>query len=230
MAARKNHKSNTRTRLLQAGGEIFAQYGFRGATVRRIARRAHANVAAVNYYFAGKEGLYLAVLEHTFAVAKSKYPPDLGLGAEAGAPERLHAFVSSFLLQLLDEGRPAWHGRLMVREIADPSPVLHRVVDEMIRPLYQQLLEIVSRLTGPGAGDEAVRLAAMSIMGQCLFYRNSRPVVSRLHQGAYDAGRIREIADHITAFSLRGLKGAGGGSCTPGSWGSANAGQGEANE
>jgi AcrR family transcriptional regulator len=211
MAATKHHKPDTRNRLLQAGGEIFAQYGFRGATVRRIARRAHANVAAVNYYFAGKEGLYLAVLEHTFAVAKSKYPPDPGLGAEAGAPARLRAFVSSFLLRLLDEGRPAWHGRLMVREIADPSPVLDRVVDEMIRPLYEQLVGIVCELIGPGAGDDAVQLAAMSIMGQCLFYRNSQPVVSRLYQRQFDADRIREIAEHITAFSLQALQGAGAG-------------------
>lgn len=208
MTAQKHGKLDTRTRLLQAGGKIFAQDGFRGATVRAIARQAQANVAAINYYFAGKEGLYLAVIEHTFAAAQAKYPPDLGLDAEAGAPQRLHAFVSSILLRILDEGRPAWHGKLMIREIADPSPVLDRVVEEMIRPLYQQLAGIVGELLCPGASVEAVQLAAMSIMGQCLFYRNSRPVVSRLHPGKFDADRIRQIAEHITAFSLRALQGA----------------------
>ena len=85
MASSKQHRIDTRTRLLQAGGEIFAQYGFRAATVRRIARKAQANVAAVTYHFAGKEGLYLAVLEHTFATAQSKYPALPAPGAEVGA-------------------------------------------------------------------------------------------------------------------------------------------------
>ncbi|NTV14904.1 MAG: CerR family C-terminal domain-containing protein [Desulfobulbaceae bacterium] len=209
MASPKHHRLDTRTRLLQAGGEVFAQYGYRAATVRRIAKKADANVAAVNYYFSGKEGLYLAVLEHTFATAQGKYPAAPASPGAAAAPERLRAFITAFLLRLLDEGRPAWHGRLMVREIADPSPVLDRVVEGMIRPLYEQLAGIVGELLGPGAGEEEIRLAAMSIMGQCLFYRNSRPVVSRLYQGQYDAGRIREIAEHISAFSLRALEGIG---------------------
>lgn len=209
MTTPKHHRLDTRTRLLQAGGEVFAQYGFRAATVRRIARKAQANVAAVTYHFAGKEGLYLAVLEHTFATAQNRYPAAPARAAAGGAGERLRAFIHSFLLRLLDEGRPAWHGRLMVREIADPSPVLDRVVEEMIRPLYDQLAGIIGELLGPGAGDEEIRLSAMSIMGQCLFYRNSRPVVSRLYQGHYDAGRIQEIAEHISTFSLRALQGEG---------------------
>ena len=210
MTAPKHHRLDTRTRLLQAGGEIFAQYGFRAATVRRIAKKADANVAAVNYYFSGKEGLYLAVLEHTFAAAQNKYPTTPSSPGIGDAPERLRAFITAFLLRLLDEGRPAWHGRLMVREIADPSPVLDRVVNNMIRPFFEQLAAIIGELLGPGAVEEEIRLAAMSIMGQCLFYRNSRPVVSRLYQGRYDVGRIKEIAEHISVFSLRALQGSGG--------------------
>lgn len=206
MATQKRPRQSTRERLLRAGGEVFARFGFRGATVRRIAQKAQANVAAVNYYFNGKEGLYLAVLEHTFTAAKSKYPPDLGVAESAPAPERLHAFVTAFLCRILDEGRPAWHGKLMIREISDPSPVLGRVVEESIRPLFNRLTGIVGELIGPGAKDEEIRLAAMGIMGQCLFYRNSRPVVARLYPGRLDAARIQEIADYITAFSLRALQ------------------------
>jgi AcrR family transcriptional regulator len=211
MQGKIKKKTETRTRLLQAGGEIFAQYGFRGATVRRIARKAQANVAAVNYYFASKEGLYLAVLEHTFATAKGKYPPDQGLAENAGAEERLRAFIGSLLMRILDTGRPAWHGRLMIREIADPSPVLDRMVDEAIRPMYDRLAGIVGELLAPGADEEAVRLGTMSVMGQCLFYHHAGPVISRLHREKLDAAGIRAVADHITAFSLLALQGRGGG-------------------
>ena len=200
-------RQDTRMRLLQVGVEIFARDGFRGATVRSIARLAKANVAAVNYHFANKEGLYRAVLEHSFTVAMAKYPPDLGLEKTAGPAEQLHAFVTSMLLRLLDEGRPAWHGQLMIRELADPSPVLDRVVERTIRPLYERLAAIVGNLLGPTPSDETVRLSAFSIMGQCLFYRSSRPVVARLARGRFDSARIRRIADHVTAFSLQAIQG-----------------------
>lgn len=207
MATEHQRRHDTRQRLLRAGGEVFARDGFRGATVRRIAQRAKANLAAIAYHFGGKEGLYLAVLEQSFAVARAKYPPDMGVAAEAGPEERLRAFITAMLLWMLDKGKLSWHGKLMIRELADPSPVLDRVVEEAIRPLHDRLAGIVGELLAAEADSDAVRLTVMSILGQCLFYRNSQPVVSRLYPGRFDAARIRELAEHITAFSLRALRG-----------------------
>jgi AcrR family transcriptional regulator len=202
---------------LEAAGEVFAEQGFRTATVRDICQRAGANVAAINYHFGDKERLYLEVLKYAHTCAFTKYPPDLGLKPGATPRQRLHAFVRSFLFRVLDEGRPAWHGKLMAREIADPTGALEAIVKDGIRPHFATLRGIVTDLLGPklAADPDRVRYAAWSVVGQCLFYFYGRPVILQLNPGQALTGEALEaVAEHITDFSLAALKhyGKGGGS------------------
>jgi TetR/AcrR family transcriptional regulator, regulator of cefoperazone and chloramphenicol sensitivity len=199
----------TRQRLIEKAGEVFAEHGFRGATVRDICQRAGANVAAVNYHFGHKERLYLEVLRFAHTCAFEKYPPDMGLKAGATPKQRLHAFVRSFLFRVLDEGRPAWHGKLMAREIADPTGALEAIVKDGIRPHFAALRGIVTDLLGPelAADPDRVRYAAWSVVGQCLFYFYARPVILQLHPAqTFAPADLEAIARHVTDFSLAALK------------------------
>lgn len=197
---------DTQQRLLRAAGEVFARCGFRAATVREISRRAQANVAAVNYHFGDKRGLYSAVLKHTLSTALQQFPPDLGTTAGATREERLHAFVRSLLYRMLHEGRPAWHGKLMARELVDPTAALDQVVEEAIQPLYERLIRIVEEFVGKGATKELVRYCTVSIIGQCLVYRHAKPVLSRLQLEELSCPDIERVADHITQFSIVALE------------------------
>jgi AcrR family transcriptional regulator len=198
----------TRQRLLEAAGEVFADQGYRQATVRDICARADANVASINYHFGDKERLYSEVLRYAHGCAIGKYPPSLGLPADAPAERRLHAFVLSFLQRLLDEGRPAWHAKIMSREMAEPTAAMDELVNQQIRPHFMYLRQVVSDLLGRKAADEeTIRLCCNSVVGQCLFYHFGQPVLRRLFPqkvpAMKDCGRI---ADHITRFTLAGLR------------------------
>ena len=200
----KNH--DTRERLLEAAGAVFARRGFRAATVREISQQACANVAAVNYHFGDKEQLYSAVLKYALDSAIKKYPPDLGVPENSPPEERLRAFVRSILLRILDEGRPAWHGRLMVREMARPTAALDQLIEEAIRPLHKRLASIIRELIGSDASDERVRLCTLSIIGQSVFYQYAQPVVSKLYEQKFAPADIERLAEHITQFSLGAIK------------------------
>lgn len=198
--------SETRHRLLEAAGEVFEEHGFRHATVRDICKRADANVAAVNYHFGDKEKLYVAVLRQWSDEAMNKYPPTLGLGSNHAAEQRLESFVRSFLFRVLDEGRPAWHGKLVAREMADPTPVFDSLAETVCRPLYSLLLDIVRDLLGQNATAETVRLCAGSIVGQCLFHHHCRPLNAKLMpEIKLDAAGLDPLARHITRFSLHAI-------------------------
>jgi AcrR family transcriptional regulator len=194
----------TSLRLLEAAGEVFAEQGFRRATIRDICSRAGANIAAVNYHFGDKEKLYIAVLRHWLGEALHNFPPDGGLPPTAPAPQRLHAFVRSWLHRMLGEGIPAWHGKLMAREMSEPTAGFNVIFSESAQPMSQRLHGIVRELIGPDATDRDVRNCAMSIAGQCCFYRHAHEMIIRLHPD-HRPQDIEHLADHITRFSLAAL-------------------------
>ena len=53
----------TREEILNMAQKVFAEVGFKEATVRQICKAAKANVCLISYYFGGKDGLYNAVFE-----------------------------------------------------------------------------------------------------------------------------------------------------------------------
>jgi AcrR family transcriptional regulator len=204
----ENKKTNSKTRaaIMEAAGKIFAEEGYAKATVRDICQNAGANIAAINYHFGDKKGLYLAVLKHYQEIAFQTYPPNLGIKETQKPEEKLRAFIRSFLMRIMDEGRPAWFGKLLAREFTEPTWAFDIMVEEMIRPSFQLITGIVAEIIGNGTKDRKSLLNSMSIVGQCLYFRHSHPVISRLFpREVFGPGQIEELTEHITLFSLRGL-------------------------
>src|SRR5215470_3383713 len=96
MARTLPRSADTRRRLLEAAVEVFAQDGFRKATIQAICRRARANIAAAHYHFGDKERLYAAVFAYAERRAREETPPE-ELHGDGSAEARLRAQVSSFL-------------------------------------------------------------------------------------------------------------------------------------
>ena len=199
--------TETEERLLKAAGEVFAEHGYRAATVRQICEAAGANIAAVNYHFRDKEGLYMAVLRSVSKANAAKYPPHGVLSPGATPEQRLRAYVHALLQRIFDEGRPGWHTKIMGRELIEPTHGFDMIVEEGARPYHQALASIVRDLLGSGANQNAVRLCALSILGQCAYYHHARQVIQRLYpEQKCGKEEIERLAQHITTFSLAGLR------------------------
>lgn len=200
--------AETRRRLLDTAAMVFAEHGFAAATIRMIAGRARVNVAAVNYHFGGKDGLYREVLRHVRRLAYERYPTTYGLNGEATPEERLHAYVRSFLLRSIGADSVPGFGVLMMREMVEPTSALDMIVDEGIRALFDQLVEIVQLLMKAESVGEEVLACARSTISQCVFYLFGRSVISRMApERKFDSGDVEKIADQITTFTLHALKG-----------------------
>lgn len=195
---------DTKTRLLEAAGEEFADKGFDAATIRSIIERARANVAAVNYHFGDKEKLYVqAVIEaHRCGMAPAPEGDEDGLSASEG----LRRYVHDFLSRILAIGdSDSWQQKLMLREMLRPSQASETLVREVIRPKFERLMAVLRRAC-PEADEKRLTAAAFSVVGQCLHYKMARPIGERLIGPERFAGLDLEyLTDHITGFSLAAL-------------------------
>jgi AcrR family transcriptional regulator len=63
---RVNNPEGTRRNIIAVATEEFAAKGFSGARVDEIAARTKTSKRMIYYYFGGKEGLYIAVLEEAY--------------------------------------------------------------------------------------------------------------------------------------------------------------------
>ena len=189
-------------RLLAAAQEVFAERGFKAATVREICRAAGANIAAVNYYFGDKEQLYVEAVKHahtcTGPMGEIDIPP------AAPPVEKLRRFVREMATRMHAPASPTAL-KLMMREMADPGRAAGVVVTEFIQPAAFALRAILRELL-PGADDRQVLMTGFSVMGQCLFYRQNLPVAelifSKDEVAALDADAV---ADHVVRFTLAAL-------------------------
>lgn len=198
-------RGGARERLIDAAGEIFGEVGYHGATVRDITKKAGVNLAAINYYFRDKEELYWEVLRHA---VKAALDSDAPVAADRLPEEQLRAFIEDFLRHMLDPKRPEWHGKLISREMSSPTRLLDILVETDIRPKRDILERIVVQIAGNGLSENQLSLCCASIMGQCVHYRHSMPVLERLYPALLKGEPpIEMLAAHITAFSLAGIRG-----------------------
>lgn len=195
----------TRAKLLQAAGVVFAEHGFHSATVRDICHRAGANIAAVNYHFGGKEALYRALLQYSFDEAQRKYP--VKIDPSAPPEEKLGSFIATTLERMLDESKASWHGRLMMREMTEPTGQLEAIAESYMRPHFALLLSILNELLGPTVPECRRRLLGLSTFGQLVFYKTCGTAMKCITPDQRTGPEDRKlIAAHVTSVIFAAAK------------------------
>lgn len=193
-----------RQRLLEKAGEIFAEKGFKGTTIRDINERAGTDQASVCYYFGTKEQLYIEAVKH----AACGEPEDMRLEWRSDTPPavKLRDFIRFQLGKLLDPSRPPWLARLIMRELTQPSEACAELVREYIEPKSKILLGILRELLPPDTPRRKYFMTAFSVVGQCHFYCSHKPIIRLLvGEEEYQQLDVATLVEHIAQFTLRAL-------------------------
>jgi AcrR family transcriptional regulator len=195
---------DTRGRLIEAAGAVFAEHGYRAATVREICARAGANVAAINYHFRDKMGLYVAVVRESMGGPGD--PRHLALDGKA-PDEALRLLIGNMVQRIVGGETPAIHLRIMSQELTHPTEALARIAEEVIGPNYALLRGVLGKVMNLDPLHDLVRLCAHSIIGQVVHYGVGKPVIGLLWPAMKMKPRqVGQIARHISDFSLAGIR------------------------
>ena len=192
----------TREKLLEVAGPIFADLGYQATTIREICAGAGANVAAINYHFGDKLGLYTEVLQQSVRAVQLIAVQNT-LDQNTPPEEILRALIRARLRSISGDDLPDWHSRLLAHELAQPTPALRQLIDKVARPICKRLLELIGGMIGLPAKDENTRLCAISVVGQVLAYVLPGPLLTEIWPDLrMTPEQVERIADHVADFSL----------------------------
>lgn len=196
---------DTKHRLLDAAGQVFADKGFEASSVREICQRAEANIAAVHYHFGDKRQLYVAAVR-TAQCAQSDQLPFPDFPPHMPPEARLKGFIRTMFERMLAEDRPNWHLQLMLRELSFPTDACETIVHDYIRPMADTLRGILTDLLPPDVDEATHMRIGFSVVGQILFHYVHQPII-RLLVGpeAYEQMTVSVLTEHVTSFSLAAL-------------------------
>jgi AcrR family transcriptional regulator len=203
----KHDDHDTRERLLEVAGQVFAEKGFAGATGKEICRRAKVNVAAINYHFRGLENLYQAVLREAAARMPSVEMFRSALSGEADPKAKLAA-IFDFASKAITGPLPSsWVIRLIGREAMNPSPAFIALQKEETRPKMLLVKGVIAEIMGLPPSHPAVERGCVSVIAPCSWLLIGkrywlRQVFPNFGFEPADAGALSR---HLTQFSLAGL-------------------------
>jgi AcrR family transcriptional regulator len=206
----KPQNNGTKNRLLESACEVFAKKGYRNATIADICKGAKTNIAAVNYHFRNKKTLYVEAWRQAFNRTLEAHRPDGGVSPDAPAEQRLYGRILSILQQFAE--MDSYVFEVMRKEMANPTGLLTESIRKSIEPLQEELRSIVRELLGKSATEEQVLLCQRSIKAQCFDPMNWQRHHRKLEKAGIRFGLaamkfpVEAIAEHITRFSLAGIR------------------------
>lgn len=157
----------TRLHILETAGQLFAERGFAESTSKEICTRAGTNMAAVNYHFGSRDGLYEAVLieAHRQLVSMDE------LVSLANVPADPRLKLRAFLTHLIEMGsqpKAPWGFRVVLREALSPSPALPVMVRQAVLPKARLIRGLIGGIMGLPDDHPSVQRAMLFAVLPCI--------------------------------------------------------------
>jgi AcrR family transcriptional regulator len=210
----EKNKGNTtdkrvRERLLEVAEELFCKHGLAGTSIRDLAAAAKCNIASVNYYFGGKENLYIELwrghLERMRETRLESIQQVVSRAEGFSLEELLTAFAHSFMGPLVDQHKAHQLIKLMSREMIDEHLPANMFIDEVITPTMKAMGPALLKAC-PNLEQSKVPLVIFSIAGQLVHLVRIHAMFGSKDQAKVPGLDMSAAVEHIVKFSAAGIR------------------------
>lgn len=197
---------NARDIILAAARAEFAEQGFNGARVDRIAARSGLNKQLVYYYFGSKDDLYRIALEAAYSEIRVR---ERDLDLRSLPPQDAIIRLIDFSLNYLAQHRE------FIRMLADENALggPHVKDSEAFRRTNSPLIEMIGATLREGEAQGVFRRGIdplelyISIAGMTFFYFANGVTMSAIFgRDLSTPEALAAYRDHIVALTLAGLR------------------------
>jgi AcrR family transcriptional regulator len=207
---RSSSSEPVRDKLLDAAEELFCEHGFEGTSIRDMAAAAACNIASVNYYFGGKDKLYLEVWRRHLGVMRDKRLASIEnvMSQKDGQPsleELLSSYAEAFVEPVVDREKAGRFIKLMYREMVDRHLPQDVFLEEMIIPVMTALQQALIKVC-PGLSERNARLAILSLVGQLIHTVITETMLEQGDKPEIQKYELADVVEHIVRFSAAGIR------------------------
>jgi AcrR family transcriptional regulator len=159
--------AETRLHILEVAGQLFAEKGFERVTSREICSAAGTNLAAVNYHFGSRDGLYDAVLVEAHgqivglddleSISRSRVAPDA----------KIRELIMLIVRRSSATDLP-WGLRVLVREFMSPSAHVNTLLKQAVLPKLGVARAMIAEFLGVPDEDPLVQRAIAFVVLPCI--------------------------------------------------------------
>ena len=199
-----SRKKSTGELLLDCAGQLFAEHGYSGTSIKMIADASKQNIAAVNYHFGTKQNLFICALKHVLSHIMQPVKTEAGDSKEI-LSVLLRIFIHDRCMFLLSGKAPAWYGKLIVRAGFETPFAEDQKSIEVFKPDFEFLENLAGRIK-KGVDPVRARWWAYSVVGQIFFYVFGHDMIKIAKPDtSFDIRTVNAISEHIYELSLEWL-------------------------
>ena len=161
----ESHESSRAERILEVARRLLAESGYRGVTVRELAREAEVSVPTLYNQFGGKDPLLLAAVESDFERLMQQAESE-------GGSSGLEQLISLIEAQSSNLANTRAYSKILLDSFAAHSPHMEQIARRIGEVLGEHLERSLARMAEEGALVDWIppRTLARRVGGQCFVY------------------------------------------------------------
>lgn len=185
----------SKEKLIKTAIELFSARGFRGTSIRDIAQAMGMSISNIYHYFGNKEGLLLAILEHSSKTLVEKLHEVAG--QDSDPLDRFKELVVTHMRLSESYKKEARIFFLDEEHLSEEGTVVNRQIQKDILLIYRNQLRALQ--DAGYLGERNSTILAFNILGvinwQLRWYRPDGPLT------------MDQVTEEVLSFILHGILG-----------------------